>query len=236
MKIPLLPDTDLARIAPLQRDQKRKALEAFRVSHPPYRYVPFRKSMAEILNVQTGFLPATERAAFSHVEQAIRLESRSVEEFEANLRVAQSLYDHAATAGIEGRQLDLYPLSLRSGAKLTFWHSLLIIRNGEPVIPFFDPRRTTTRLTAQARQFVFSTMHERIRVADPDFANVRLAIIQFKAPAKGARVPVFHFDEGVPLLTFEELDQMVQDTYDMWADVYLQRTKTEPKRRSGGLL
>lgn len=64
VKIPLLPDIDLARIAPLTRDQKVRAFEAFRVSHPPYRYVPLRKSLAEILNVQTGFLTPVDRPPF----------------------------------------------------------------------------------------------------------------------------------------------------------------------------
>lgn len=101
------------------------------------------------------------------------------------------------------------------------------------MIPFFDPRRTTTRLTQQARRFVFSTMHERIRVSDPDFAQVKLAIFQFSAPEKGPRLPVVYTDQGVPLYGFEELEAMVAETYEIWADVYARRVKESPRRRAG---
>ncbi|RZM93216.1 hypothetical protein CWO91_40060 [Bradyrhizobium genosp. SA-3] len=235
MKIPPLPDTDLARIAPLPVDQKRRALEAFRLSHPPYRYVPFRKALPDILNIQTGFLRVTERVPFASIEQTIRAESRSAEELAANLLVAQSLYDHAAAGPIEGRSLELFPLSVGSGTKLVFWHSFLLIRDGQPIIPFFDPRRSTTRLTALARQFVFSTMHERIRAADPDFAEVKFAIWQFTSPSKGQpRVAFAHEENAIPLLSFEQIETMVQETYEMWADIYSRRAKTEPRRRASG--
>lgn len=236
MKIPLLPDIDLARIAPLPRDQKVRALEAFRLSHPPYRYVPLRKSLAEILNVQTGFLSPVERPPFSRIERAIAAECRSADELAANLRVAEALYAYANAERLEGRSLELFPLSVGAGAKLVFWHSFLVISDGRPLIPFFDPRRTSTRLTAHGRKFVFSTMHERIRVSDPDYADVALAIIQFTAPAKGPRVPVMHTDGGLELFSFEELEAMVAETYEVWTDVYLQRAKAPPKRSRGGFL
>jgi hypothetical protein len=203
------------------------------VSHPPYKYVPLRKSLAEILNVQTGFLTPVARASFSRIARAIGAESRSPEELTANLRVAQALYDYADTARLEGRSLEVFPLSVGAGTKLVFWHSFLVVKDGEPIIPFFDPRRTTTKLTAQARRFVFSTMHERIRASDPDFAEVKLAIFQFTAPEKGPRVPVMHTDQGLALFGFEELEAMVAETYEIWTDVYARRIKTPPRRRAG---
>jgi len=237
VKIPLLPDIDLARIAPLTKDQKVRALEAFRISHPPYRYVPVRKSLPEILNVRTGFLTPVERAPFSRIARAIAAESRSSEELTANLMVAQALYDYADCGRLEGRSIELFPLSVGTGTKLVFWHSFLVISEGEPIVPFFDPRRTTTRLTAQARKFVFSTMHERIRASDPDFATVKLAVFQLTAPEKGPRVPIMHTDQGLALFSFAELEAMVAETYEIWSDVYLRRVMTPPQRRaSGGFL
>jgi hypothetical protein len=58
-------------------------------------------------------------------------------------------------------------------------------------------------------------MHERIRAADPDFADVSSAIVQFALSEKGPRIPVLFSDRGVELFTFEELDQMVGETYEM---------------------
>ncbi|WP_315813474.1 type VI toxin-antitoxin system SocB family DNA replication inhibitor toxin [Bradyrhizobium sp. SZCCHNR2028] len=234
MKIPPLPDTDLARIAPLSVHLKRRALEAFRVSHPPYRYVPFRKALPDILNIQTGFLATGGRVPFKHIERTIQSESWSADELAANLQVAKSLYDYAEANLIEGRSLELFPLQVGAGSKLVFWHSLLVIRDGRPVIPFFDPRRSTTQLTRVARQFVFSIMHERIRAADPDYADVTFAIWQFTAPKKGPRVAFAHEEIGVPLFSFEQIEAMVQETYEIWGEIYTRRAKTQPPRRATG--
>jgi hypothetical protein len=45
---PLLPETDLARIAPLPTEQKWKALESFRLGVPPYSYKPLRSNIADL--------------------------------------------------------------------------------------------------------------------------------------------------------------------------------------------
>jgi hypothetical protein len=106
----------------------------------------------------------------------------------------------------------------------------LLSVGGEPLVPFFDPRRTSTNLTAQAKRFVFSVMHERIRVADPDLAHVRLGIFQFTVPDSGPRMPKLQTDEGVVLFTFNELEEMVRETYEIWTEVYARRTERERKR------
>jgi hypothetical protein len=74
-------------------------------------------------------------------------------------------------------------------------------------------------------------MHERIRVADPDFAEVRLGIYQFSTPNRGPRKPILYTDESVTLFTFDELDEMVRDTYALWHEVCAERI--EKMRRRG---
>jgi hypothetical protein len=236
VKIPLLPETDLARIAPMPTEHKWNALEHYRISFPPYRYLPVRKSYSDILNVQSGFLQSTPRVPFSHVREVVRIESRTAEEFQANLRVAEGLYNHAVAMSLTGRRVDFFPLNIGTGSKLVYWHSLLLAYEGKPLVPFFDPRRTATRLTELGRRFAFSTMHERIRVADPDYANVLLGIFQFTVPKKGPRLPILYTDEGVALFTFDELAEMVRETYEIWTEVYTRRAKTPPKRSGGGFL
>ena len=230
MKIPLLPETDLARIAPQPREHRRDALEAFRLSFPPYRYVPIRKSLSDILNAQTGFLPAGSRVPFAKLAELIRVESRTDEEYEANLRVAEGLYNHALVKDLRARKQEFFPLSVGVGAKLVYWHSLILSSGSQPLVPFFDPRRSTTKLTPLARRFVFSVMHERIRVPDPDFADVRLGIFQFTTPEEGPRLPKLYTDEGLKLFTFDELAEMVRETYEIWTEVYMRRTERERKR------
>jgi hypothetical protein len=230
VKIPLLPDLDLARIAPLAPEQKRAALESFRISHPPYSYLPVRKLLSDILNVQSGFLPAGPRVPWGRIEQLIYEQSRSDAEFEANRRVAEGLYNHAVAAALLARKQDFRAFNVGVGAGVEYWHSLLLIEHDQPLVPLFDPRRSTKNLTELARRFVFSVMHERIRVADPDFAEVRLGIFQFTVPEKGPRIPRLYTAEGLVLFTYEEIESMIGETYEVWTEVYLRRTERIRKR------
>jgi hypothetical protein len=77
-------------------------------------------------------------------------------------------------------------------------------------------------------------MHERIRVADPDFAAVSLAIVQFARSDSGPRTPVVFTDEGIELFTFDELDQMVRETYELWAEISEERTADIRRRGAAG--
>jgi hypothetical protein len=230
VKIPLLPDLDLARIAPQPVEYKLAALEMFRLSRPPYRYAPFRKSLSDTLNAQSGFLPAGPRVPFPKIAEIIRAESHTAEECEANLRVAEGLYYHALSDHLLARKHDFFPLPLGSGAKVVFWHPFILTVQDRPVVPFFDPRRSSTQLTLLARRFVFSVMHEHIRMSDPDFAQVRLGIFQFTVPEKGPRWPRLYTDDGVALFKFDELEAMVRETYEIWTEVYTRRTERERKQ------
>lgn len=89
------------------------------------------------------------------------------------------------------------------------------------------------RLTNIGRQFVLSMMHEAIRVPDPDLAGVQLGIFQFEPVEDGVRFLKLYTDEGVPLFRFDELDEMICDTYATWAEVLGER-ETEARRRGSG--
>lgn len=57
-------------------------------------------------------------------------------------------------------------------------------------------------------------MHERF-VADPDLDGVCPCIVQFASGDDGTRTPVLYFTEGIALLSFDTLDAMAQETYDV---------------------
>ena len=77
-------------------------------------------------------------------------------------------------------------------------------------------------------------MHERLRVLDPDFTDVNLAIYQFTTPDTGPRIPKLYLEDGVQPFAFAQLEEMVRETYDIWTDVYTRRTERE-RKRSGEL-
>ena len=232
MKIPPLPDLDLARIAPLPADQKRRALEQFNLGHPPYSYGPARQSALEILNVDAGPLGSVPRAPWPKIKEQISKRSRSSNEEEANLKVAEALYDFAERRHLKGRRYDFFPLALGVSEKITLWLPAVIALDGKATVPFIDPRRSK-KLTADARRFVFSVMHERIRAADADFAAVDLCIIQLGSDDDGVRIPKVHLATDVELFDFEALDLMVRATYEIWREV-LQAREAATRRRASG--
>lgn len=233
MKIPLLPEIDLARVSPLPVEQKRRALEAIRHGHPPYSYAPMRKNISDTLNVRAGMMGALPRVPWEMIEQDIRRRSKNDAEEQANLRVGKGLFDYVEARALTGRHHEFFPLGLGVGTKVVFWSPVVLMIDSRPLVPFFDPRRTK-ELTVQARRFAFSMMHQRIRAADPDFDNVALGIFQFSLSEKGPRVPILHTDAGIELFTFEELDLMVAETYDMWREVCEERAATIRRRAGGG--
>lgn len=228
-----LPDLDLARIAPLPIDQKRNALEALRLKRPPYSYNPGRKFQPDILNIEVGPLGSVPRASLEQVLEQVCRASKTPEEETANVLFAAALYRFATENELFGRKHEFFPLSVGVSEKVQYWVPGVVKLLGRPTVLFIDPRRST-RLTDVGRRFAFSVMHERIRAADADFANVELTIIQFDDRDKQKRVARPYFASGVELFSFETLDFMVRETYEIWREVLKEREREErPSRRSG---
>ena len=234
MKIRPLPDLDLARIGPLPSDQKRTALKQMKLGHPPYSYQPMRRAMLDILNVEAGPLGVVPRAPWEQVGDRITKASKTTEEAEANLAVAMALYGYATAENIAGRRHDFFPLAIGVSEKVSFWLPAVIAVHGKPLVPFIDPRKTK-KLTSDGRRFAFSVMHERIRVADPDFAEIELGILQFGVDGEDrkTRTPRLFTAQDVTLFDFHAIDDMVRETYQMWREV-LEEREAEARRRGTG--
>lgn len=228
-----LSETDLARIAALPADRRRKELEQIRDEPPPSTYKPLKASLYDIFNVQVGMFGLIEPTSWAVVEKNLSKAARSEEEFESNRKVARGLHDFASTNQIFGRgvQFPSLPLSL-VGVKVSYWLNLVLQIDGRPVIPFMDPRRTH-RLSPVGRQLVLSIMHEHIRVQNPDYARATLAVVQFGEPIGGRRNPKFYFDDKLEILAFSEIEMRIRDTYDLWVEVLEAREK-EARRHAGG--
>ena len=232
MKIRPLPNIDLARIASSPKEMQRKQLEQMRDGHPPFTYDPLRTCFHDIFNVQPEMFGLVEPTAWTIVESRLRAKCRSEVELTANTAVARGLHDFATKARMLGREQDFLSLSMTTGQRVSYWLPMVLSHEGQPLVPFIDPRRSKS-LTKSARRFVFSMMHEHIRVADPDYAAVRLAIFQFGDTKEGARSPVMHTDENVKLFSLTEMETMVSATYSLWQEVCMER-EFETRRRAGG--
>ncbi|MGY9047691.1 MAG: type VI toxin-antitoxin system SocB family DNA replication inhibitor toxin, partial [Rhodobacterales bacterium] len=125
-----------------------------------------------------------------------------------------------------------FPLSMGRGRKVTFWLPMILSIDDKAHAIFIEPRRARG-LTAEGRRFAFSMMHERIRAADEDFADVRLAIVRFADPDGDRRSAKLFTDAGVDLYSLDELELMVASTYHMWSEV-LEERESDTRRRSTG--
>lgn len=233
MTIRPLPDTDLARIAPQCDDMKRKSLEQMKGGFSTFSYKSVRSCFSDLFNIQPELdLGIAKPTPWPVIEAELRKRSKSDEEFTYNQRVALGLYDFATSGRVFGRKHEFFPLSMGMGRKVTFWLPMILAIDEQASALFIEPRRSRG-LSAEGRRFAFSMMHERIRAADEDFAEVRLTIAQFGDPSDDRRAVRLHTDEGVDLYTREELELMVASTYDMWREVLEERERTERRKATG---
>lgn len=232
MKIRRLPETDLALIATLPIEQQRQRLERMNVGYAPFSYGPVRGRSHDVFNVQPGMFTSEAPTRWEVIEAQLGKACKSDDERKANLAVAKALHDYAVGHCVVGRAGDFMPLSMGSGYKVSYWAPLLLVIDGQALVPFIDPRKTH-KLNGSAMRFVFSMMHERIRVADPDYADVEFGIFQFTTDDKGCRTPILHRDAGVDLYSLEQLEQMAAATYSIWEDVCRKRDDDAPRRATG---
>ncbi len=225
--IPSLPEIDLAHIAPLPLDQKRKALDGFKVARPPYSYNPVRASFGDLLNLDTALFGPLAAVPFERIAETIRAKSKFDKEAEVNIRVAAGLYAEQW----RGRKQAFGVMGTSTGQRLCYWTPAVLAIGGKPVVPFINPRRNA--MTPLGRRFAFSMMHEHIRVADPDYREAVMAICHFAPTKEGPRPARMTFDTGVELYSFDDLQAMIAETYAVWQDVYLGRVE-DARRRGGG--
>lgn len=233
MTIRPLPDIDLARIAPQPKDMKRKSLEQMRGGRPPFSYKPLRSCYDDIFNIQPDldFGPASP-TPWATIERELGKRSANTKEFQYNKWVGRGLYEFATSGRVVGRKHEFFPLSMGAGRKVTFWQSMVIAIDDAPHAIFIEPRRNRG-LGAEGRRFALSMMHERIRAADEDFAEVGLVIIRFDDPDEDRRAARLYYDKGMTLYTMDELERMVAETYEMWREVCQEREQEARGRATG---
>lgn len=233
MTTPLLHDTDLARIAPLSKDLKRSALWQMKRGFSTFSYKPVASSYLDIFNIQMGMFGATAPTPWKQIETAIIKASRSDEEQRNNIQVAKALHKFTIEGGVIGRKHDFFPMHIGVGKKVSLWLPMVLAVEQRPHVVFVDPRRTKG-LTEAGRKFAFSMMHESIRVADADFADVTLGIIRFKDDnEKKEREVQLYTDRDTTLFSLDELEKMVAETYRLWQEVWEERI-IETRRKGTG--
>jgi hypothetical protein len=233
MKIRRLSEIDLARIGPLDREEKLHRLRILKAGKPPHTYNPVRASLGDILNLQPEmFGSGGEYTPWRQI--AVDIEKRAFSESEAdfNLAVAEALYEFAVEKQARSYSKPIAPWAVGYGQSVKYWWNLYTVIERRPCFVFVDPR-ISNPLTQVGRKFVLSMMHERIRVPDPDFADSRLLVVQLGKAADSKRVVRLFEPTDSGLFSFDELNEMIDETYRLWIEVLEERADELRKKPTG---
>jgi hypothetical protein len=233
MKIRRLSEIDLARIGPLETNEKRHRLRLLKFGRPPHTYGPLRGQLGDILNLQPEmFGSSTQATPWENISAAILKAASHEGEAKFNLAVAKSLYDYAIEKNIRSFRKPVSAWPVGYGQAVAYWWNLYTVIEDRPAFIFADPR-ISNPLTRDGRKFALSLMHERIRVPDPDFADSKLIVAQFAKGENGARVIRLFDATDDDLFTVDQLNEMIDETYKIWIEVLHERADDERKKASG---
>jgi hypothetical protein len=227
MRIPRISEIDLARIAPLSRDEKFHHLWKLRAGRPPHTYNPLRSCVGDVLNLQPELFPGGEYTPWRQIEAEIARTSHSDSELKFNLAVAEPLYKFGLENEVLSYSKPTLPWAVGYGQSVSYWWNLYTVIGREACFIFIDPRLSAP-LTALGKRFAFSLIHERLRVTDPDFANAKLLIAQFAKGQEGKRTLRLSEADDAVLYGFDALNEMIEETYKCWVEVLTERAKLKP--------
>lgn len=231
MKIRRIPETDLARIAVRPIEEQRIHLRQLKSFRPPHTLNPFRSAVPDILNLQHDLLGSSGRTPWACIEDRIVRSKEGEDGLLRNLAVAKALFEFSEEHQVTSYTKPVPRWSVGYGNDVAYWGQHYSVWDSEAAFLHFDPRLTNP-MTDQARRFAFSLMHQRLRVDDPDFAEVRLGIVRFGRGDGNARTVKVHWVTG-ELYSYDQLNGMIDTTYGLWIEE-LQSRQAEARRAVGG--
>jgi hypothetical protein len=233
MKIRRLSEIDLARIAPLTVEEKLYRLRKLKEGRPPHTYNPMRASLGDILNLQPEMFGVVEEyTPWPQIESDIKKACGTLDEAEFNLAVAEALYKFAVERHVRSYKKLISSWAVGYGQSVKYWWNLYTVIEARPCFIFVDPRLSNP-LTHVARRFVLSMMNQRIRVADPDFSESRLIVVQFGKGDNTQRVVREFESVDESFFSFDELNQMIDETYRLWIEVLGMRAEEVRRKPTG---
>jgi len=232
MKIRRLSEIDLARIGPLDPEEKRRRLRLLKQGRPPHTYNPLRAVVGDILNLQPELFAGGVYTPWAQISDGICKRAASDPEKKFNLAVAEALYDFGVQRQVMSYGKPIPPWNVGYGQSVAYWWNLYTVIDRQPCFIFIDPR-VSAPLTRDGRKFVLSLMNERIRVSDPDFAEARLLVIQFGKSGEERRYVRVHEAIDSDLFSFDELNEMIDETYRIWIEILAERADEVRRRPTG---
>jgi hypothetical protein len=213
-----LPDSELACIAPMPPEEKRRACRGVKVGAIYDTYNPVRGQLGNIFNATFGEIrDENARPPLAKIERCLERLKKDKER-EMNIGACRALYALAEQHSISGYHKEFLPLQVLDIKRSLYWSPYIIIIDGVPSAIFLDPRRRRYKLTPLGKKFVFSVMHRQIRLAHPeDFGDITLGIIQLGEIGKTERVAEINFLND-QLFDDNILYEMVLEAYIIWGE------------------
>jgi hypothetical protein len=235
LKLRPLPATELANIAPLGVDQKWSRLRSFKSGFGPWSYDPVRGQTFNIANPTAPLAMRVTPPTWTQIEREIEKASNCGEQELACLEVARLFRDWLSDKVAFSIERKVPSMGIGSYGAVRYWENFAAVIDERPTFLFMDFRRAHG-LTTLGRKFVFSMMHEQIRVADLDFPNAELGILQFPQEKGEERNLIDHFSDA-SIFAFDELSAMIDETYRIWEMVLAERRdRADGSKSAGGML
>lgn len=232
VKIRRIPETDLARITVRPADEQRIHLRQLREFRPPHTLNPFRAAIPDLMNLQYEMLGTARRTSWEQVLAKIEKSKEGSSGISKNIGVARALYDFSVEHALVSYSKPISRWNIGFGHSVSFWNSFYSVWDDDAAFVHFDPRLTHP-LTREARRFVFSLMHQRLRVDDPDFSNVELVIVSFDRGEGDKRSLSLHRARGFDLISYDRLNEMIELTYKLWVEELAFRNEAARKAAGG---
>jgi hypothetical protein len=229
-----IPEIDLARIAVLETPEQEIRLRGLKGFRPPHTLNPFRKAIGDIVNLQFELIGTSPSSDWVHVKREINRHCAkgNISELRYNLAIAKVVHEFCQKSDMLSFDKPTMPWTVGYGNSVSYWNNFYSVFDDQAAFIFFDPRLSNP-LTKRARKFVFSIMNQRLRIADPDFAEANLMIAQFKKSGRWNRQISLHSSIEDDLYSEDELNEMISTTYSIWADILFEREQ-QARRAAGG--
>lgn len=232
MKLRRLPETDLARIAPLDRDEKRSALRSFNSGGGSWSYDPARAQNFNIANPSNPLGLSSERPSMAKIRELVINRCTCEAQEKSCLEVVELFEAWYRSSSGDAMERAIPSMPIGSLGLVRYWENFFARVGDRNTFLFIDYRRQKG-LTSAARKFVFSMMHQQIRVVDPDLYDANLMILQFPQWKFGRSIVDYYVSDD-DLYSFSELSAMIEETYAIWLEVLAERKTAEPRKAAGG--
>lgn len=220
-----LPETDLARIAPLPTEDKWRLIRNMRGGFSPISYRPARRHFLDALNMQHSLPMEIDGPSRERLLELVRADSRSEAEADTNAEVVGLAFDFMRQEGITASSEEFAPLKLAPGYSAAYWNNA-ILRWGERLVVINTDFRRGAGYSPEGRRFAISVAHQRIRMMGADFADIELGILSFPAHKNRPRSVRLWVPE-VELFTFDQLSEMTAETLDIWDAVCTEKAAAD---------